>query len=1287
MTILGLLSLFIIFSFSIVFAINFGISTGAPSADLRDDPRDEAADAGCYECQSRQHSELTITTQSLPEGTVGSEYSATLTASGDATLYTWSISSGILPHDLSLNFSTGVISGTPTQAGNYNFTIKVTDSSNPPNEVTKEFTLVIKEQDNPPGGITTVVSKIKPDCTGESGLCFTSLAAWEEARQGDITASGRNSIEVAECYPMVDATPVVIDGQNRIGTWDIEADTVIPSEGPVLHVDFLSFDFGTEITEKTFNITNTGTGILNWTITKDKDGIFINPISGETTTETDTITVTVNREGLDIGVYNGIINVTSNGGSANISVRIEVADADADGLPDNWERQIIDDNPNDDIVSIEDVNPRDDYDRDGYTNQQECMGRTNPIAPEDYPGHHVSGSKAIKVICDRWPDTSSLKNFGESAAKLMGAQSNEEKAIALWRFIQQCTETKGGRIIAREPAYGINYMLDPIKLLNVYGVHYCDGLSRIMEMTWRSMGYRAEKYYKWGHTLADIWYEDENEIERWHLFDVSQHWFVYNRAGGHIATPEEIIGDYSLISRPSATPIPSWGSGYGHWGYVHAHHLKWPTHDMLLNLRPGESFTRLWGNEGLPYYDVFANMGGTDFEHGPYELTYGNGKLIYTPDFSKSSYKNGLYEEPQNLSSIEEDGQSPNLHPATPGNLGIAIFKISTPYIISDAWVSGTLVRKNSSDDIAFYISVDGGETWRQVYQASQTGTFTLDNFNIAEKFNVTGSYPSGLITPFGHYEYLFKIELKASNNISDCGIENLTITTITQHNIFSLPQLWPGKNTITVTGDIGLDTSLRITYVWDDLMGQERKNVAVVEDTPYSYEIITAGNKWEDVVCKSITIEAIPGTGNGNFIEVKEEAPDVLNNITPPDAFPTIKIIGSSYPTPLKTVVEYITDLNNAISAQEGYETDDPKVWGQASNVQNALWGLSEYGSVAYSAKDAVINAIKKDRSHRYNKAYACQTLYTIAGSDAVPTLKLVLRRDPSILWAEDSSLETSANLWLHTCAAAASILAQIDSSSAKEAADDIEKLLNETWVQNKCNYNPNNVYRWSELRWAFVKALGKLGNSSHGTSLRNIITDLTANGDEKALAARALGEIGDKSAVAELLNLLKTHDYSPQGLYSIESLGKLGDPSIAPELYSYLNHWDEDYRGFTAKALGNLGNKDAIPYLQALLKNESFEWVRKAAQESLSLLEGSQPLSITTESPLSDAIVGIEYSATLSASGGTSPYTWSITSGNLPSGLSLTNTSEISGTSTTVGTSTFTINSSLPVGRQECF
>ena len=106
--------------------------------------------------------------------------------------------------------------------------------------------------------------------------------------------------------------------------------------------------------------------------------------------------------------------------------------------------------------------------------------------------------------------------------KIMKASTNEEKAIALWRMIQQTTDTNyGGSLIAKEPSYKINKILDPLKLLNVYGVHYCDGLSRIMQMTWRSLGERAEKYYKWGHTMSDIGYKEEDGKFGWHLFDLS----------------------------------------------------------------------------------------------------------------------------------------------------------------------------------------------------------------------------------------------------------------------------------------------------------------------------------------------------------------------------------------------------------------------------------------------------------------------------------------------------------------------------------------------------------------------------------------------------------------------------------------------------------------------------------------------------------------------------------------------------------------------------------------------
>ncbi len=69
-----------------------------------------------------------ISTSSLPAGTVGTAYSATLTASGGTTPYTWPLRSGQLPGGLELS-SGGAISGTPTTAGTATFGVEVIDAS------------------------------------------------------------------------------------------------------------------------------------------------------------------------------------------------------------------------------------------------------------------------------------------------------------------------------------------------------------------------------------------------------------------------------------------------------------------------------------------------------------------------------------------------------------------------------------------------------------------------------------------------------------------------------------------------------------------------------------------------------------------------------------------------------------------------------------------------------------------------------------------------------------------------------------------------------------------------------------------------------------------------------------------------------------------------------------------------------------------------------------------------------------------------------------------------------
>ena len=67
-----------------------------------------------------------ITTASLPGGTVGSAYSQTLTKTGTAPI-TWSIVSGSIS-PLTLNSSTGAITGTPSTATTLSATFRATNA-------------------------------------------------------------------------------------------------------------------------------------------------------------------------------------------------------------------------------------------------------------------------------------------------------------------------------------------------------------------------------------------------------------------------------------------------------------------------------------------------------------------------------------------------------------------------------------------------------------------------------------------------------------------------------------------------------------------------------------------------------------------------------------------------------------------------------------------------------------------------------------------------------------------------------------------------------------------------------------------------------------------------------------------------------------------------------------------------------------------------------------------------------------------------------------------------------
>jgi autotransporter-associated beta strand protein len=120
-----------------------------------------------------------ITTTSLPSGKVGTAYSQTLAATGDAPI-TWSIGSGNLPNGLSLDTDTGVISGTPTTAGTVNFTVKATNGVS---DDVKTLTIII-------AAATPIVTGTAPNITATALSGGKVGTAYSEA----LTATGTTPI-------------------------------------------------------------------------------------------------------------------------------------------------------------------------------------------------------------------------------------------------------------------------------------------------------------------------------------------------------------------------------------------------------------------------------------------------------------------------------------------------------------------------------------------------------------------------------------------------------------------------------------------------------------------------------------------------------------------------------------------------------------------------------------------------------------------------------------------------------------------------------------------------------------------------------------------------------------------------------------------------------------------------------------------------------------------------------------------------------------------------------------
>ncbi len=179
-----------------------GVVSGTPTAGGAYGFTIKATDANTFNA-SRAYSgtiaaaTVVVTPATLPAGQVGVAYSQTASASGGTAPYTYTISVGALPTGITLNASTGVISGTPTVANTYNFTVKATDSSTgtaAPYSGTLAYSLVINPLTPIAGAksVTVAYNTATPIdlSTVITGGAATSVAIAGAASHGTTSVSG-----------------------------------------------------------------------------------------------------------------------------------------------------------------------------------------------------------------------------------------------------------------------------------------------------------------------------------------------------------------------------------------------------------------------------------------------------------------------------------------------------------------------------------------------------------------------------------------------------------------------------------------------------------------------------------------------------------------------------------------------------------------------------------------------------------------------------------------------------------------------------------------------------------------------------------------------------------------------------------------------------------------------------------------------------------------------------------------------------------------------------------------
>jgi len=206
-----------------------------------------------------------ITTTTLPGGAVGTIYSQTLVATGSAPI-SWALNTGSAPLPGGLMLSAqGVISGTPTAAGTFNFTVKATNGKDP--AATQALSIVITAAATSPTATATATptATSPPTPTGTLGATFftTQTPTPNGTAATSTPTPTATAITPTTQGPVISATPTA--------TAKPTATTAPPKPGDANCDGLVNIDDILLVRDVIFGLKSlTAQGRINLSITEDK---------------------------------------------------------------------------------------------------------------------------------------------------------------------------------------------------------------------------------------------------------------------------------------------------------------------------------------------------------------------------------------------------------------------------------------------------------------------------------------------------------------------------------------------------------------------------------------------------------------------------------------------------------------------------------------------------------------------------------------------------------------------------------------------------------------------------------------------------------------------------------------------------------------------------------------------------------------------------------------------------------------------------------------------------------